>query len=535
MKKRLTVFILLSTLIFSGCSKGEGENNNFTVSGGIEQSQAENRVLTLSMRVPETLNPLRNREETVDTILRLIYQPLITFDDGGKPSPSVAENWSFSQDGLTLSVQLRSDITWQNGSQLTSDDVAFSIETIRGAEEDSVYKKVLNYVVGYRKTGQYSIDIQFASSFSKNLAALNFPVISKAYYQGQTDPKSGVNLSPMGSGPYSMQSYSVASEMMLSANPSYVGGKPEIETISVRTTGGAETDVYAFDQGMTDILVTDAIETGRYADDGVSGVFQFTSNQYDFIGFNFKRPLFQEKSMRQAVAYALPKKAICETVYLQYARVANTPVSPSSWLYEENVVPYDYDTDMAATFLKNAGWVDHNADGRLEKDGENGQEQLHVTILANQENGARRQVASKLRDELTLLGFDVSLDIQPFEQYQEKFMNGDFDLIVGGWQMSPVTDLYSFFGSEGNLNYIGYQDEQMDTLLLAANQAVGEGETLLAYSSLQKRIAEELPYISIAYRNKAMFTSNRVGGTIVPTEEEIFKTIDQWTYESKKE
>ncbi len=220
---------------------------------------------------------------------------------------------------------------------------------------------------------------------------------------------------------------------------------------------------------------------------------------------------------------------------MQYAKTANTPVSPSSWLYEENVAPFEYDADMAATLLKNIGWVDKNGDGRLERDGENGQEQLHVSILANQENSARRQVATKLRDELTLLGFDVSLDIQPFEQYQEKFMNGDFDLVVGGWQMSPVTDLYSFFGSNGDLNYIGYEDEQMDALLLAANQAVGEGETLLAYSSLQKRIAEELPYISIAYRNQAMFTSNRVGGIIVPTEENIFYTINEWTFSSKKE
>ncbi|HBF66669.1 MAG TPA: hypothetical protein DDW34_14230 [Clostridium sp.] len=75
----------------------------------------------------------------------------------------------------------------------------------------------------------------------------------------------------------------------------------------------------------------------------------------------------------------------------------------------------------------------------------------------------------------------------------------------------------------------------MDNLLLAANQAVGEGATLLAYSSLQKRIAEELPYISIAFRSKAMFVSNRVGGVIIPTEDNIFHSVNQWTFESKKE
>lgn len=533
MKKKLIPLFFACILLFTGCTNGSGEKNNFNVSGNVAKTQGESRVLTLSMRVPETLNPLRNREATVDTVLKLIYQPLITFDETGKPSPSIAKSWSFSKDGLTLSLELRNDITWQNGSSVTADDVAFSIETIRGAAEDSVYKKVLDYVSSYSKTGQYSIDIRFKEPFSKNVDALSFPVISAAYYQGQTDPKSGANMSPMGSGPYSMKSYSIASEMILTANPSYVEGKPKIETISVRTTGGAETDVYAFDQGMTDILVTDAIETGRYADEGVTGVHQFTSEQYDFIGFNFHRTLFQDRNMRQVVAYALPKKAICENVYLQYAKVAYTPVSPSSWLFEENVAPFDYDANMAATLLKNAGWSDKNGDGKLEK--ENEPEPLHVSILTNQENSARRQTATKLRDELTLLGFDVTLEILPFDQYQEKFTGGDYDLIVGGWQMSPVTNLYDFFGSNGSLNYIGYQDEQMDNLLLAANQAVGEGATLLAYSSLQKRIAEELPYISIAYRSKAMFVSNRVGGVIIPTEDNIFHSVNQWTFEGEKE
>ncbi len=535
MKKKFMVLILLCVLIFTGCREGGGENNHFSVSGEVEQSQGENHVLTLSMRVPETLNPLRNREETVDTILKLIYQPLIAFDETGKPCSSVAESWSFSEDGRILSLQLRPDIVWQSGSSLTADDVAFSIETIQAAEADSVYKKVLDYISSYHKTGQYSIDISFYTPYSKNLAALEFPIISAAYYQGQTDPKSEVNLTPMGSGPYAMKSYSVASEMILMANPSYVGQKPAIETISVRTMGSEETDVSAFNQGMTDVLVTDAGDAGRYADEGAVGVYQFTSNQYDFIGFNFHRDLFQDKNMRQAVAYALPKTAIYDNVYLQYANLTNTPVSPSSWLYEENVAPFEYDSSMAATLLKNVGWTDKNGDGRLEKDSENGQEQLHVTILTNQENGARRQIATKLGDELTLLGFDVSLDILPFVEYQEKFINGDFDLVVGGWQMSPVTNLYDFFGTNGSLNYIGYQDEQLDTLLLAANEAVGEGATLLAYSSLQKRIAEELPYISIAFRNKAMLTSARVAGEIIPTKDNIFNSIAGWTYGSEKE
>lgn len=74
------------------------------------------------------------------------------------------------------------------------------------------------------------------------------------------------------------------------------------------------------------------------------------------------------------------------------------------------------------------------------------------------------------------------------------------------------------FRHGGSLNYIGYSDADMDTLLTAARTAVGEGQTLLAYSSLQKKLAEELPYISIAYRNQAVFASKNIGGEVHPVE-----------------
>ena len=110
-------------------------------------------------------------------------------------------------------------------------------------------------------------------------------------------------------------------------------------------------------------------------------------------------------------------------------------------------------------------------------------------------------------------------------------MNGQFDMIVGGWHCSEVIDLTPFFGTAGHLNYIGYTNEEMDQLLAAARNATGEGQTLLAYSSLQKKLAEELPYISIAYRNEAVFASKNVGGTISPTAFNVFQGIETWTYE----
>lgn len=533
-KKKLALFLALC-IGLCGCGKEAGteQGNSFTVSGGPNLSGTTDTQLRLSMRIPETLNPLLNREETVDRILKLIYLPLLDFDERGMQVPAVAESWALSQDGRTLTLQIRDDIFWQNGTKLTAEDVVFSLNMLRGAPEDAVYKKVLLYVSGWQNTSEYTVEISFYENFSGNISALRFPVVSAAYYQGQSDPAGVVNMTPMGNGPYEMQSYRRAAEMLLRANTNYYGTLPQIPSICVKITEGEQTDVNAFQHGITDVLVADAMETGRYAEEGAATIHTFPSNKYDFIGFNFNRSLFQEKAIRQAVAYAFPKENLLNSAYLQYGTLANTPVNPKSWLYEENVAPYNYDPAMAATVLKNNGWTDENGDGILEKPTALGTVTLQAAILVNEENSVRKQIASKLCEELRAIGFAAELDILPYEQYQEKLVSGNFDMVVGGWQFSDVVDLTPFFATGGSYNYIGYSNEEMDLLLENARTAVGEGMTLLAYSSLQKKLAEELPYISIAYREDAVFVSKYVGGEITPTSFNVFRNIELWTYHRK--
>lgn len=108
---------------------------------------------------------------------------------------------------------------------------------------------------------------------------------------------------------------------------------------------------------------------------------------------------------------------------------------------------YEYNPTMATTFLKNSGWTDADKDGKLEKEISGIRQSLRATILVNQENAGRVQIASKLKEELTAIGFEVTLDKVDFETYQQSLESGQFDLVVGGWKCSEVTDLTPFFGT----------------------------------------------------------------------------------------
>ena len=174
MKKRILLLLFAFCLCFCGCGKSESQPEDFSAVGGEAVDKLDENMLTLSMRIPETLNPLLNREETVDRILKLIYLPLLTFDDAGKANPSVAESWEFGADGKTITLQLNRGILWQNGGKLTADDVVYSFRTIQNAPDGSVYKNVLNYVSDCTKAGEYTVIFTFHENFSSNLNALCF-------------------------------------------------------------------------------------------------------------------------------------------------------------------------------------------------------------------------------------------------------------------------------------------------------------------------------------------------------------------------
>lgn len=487
-----------------------------------EQNQSESvpksgGTLKLSMRAPITLNPLLNEDVTVDNVLKLVFEPLFTLDKSQKVVPNLAQSYNLSEDGKSVTITLRNDIQWHDGINITAEDVIFSLDTIKTASEFSIYKNTLNNIANYNSAGNNTVVINFLQPDLMSMYNFCFPVIPRHYYRGNLNLENSINLKPLGSGLYKFSSYQIVREMILEKSSNFKG-TPYIDNISVLIMPDKETDLYAFEQSVTDVIVTDISEWGKFSTSKITDTIPLNLNNFEFIGFNFQKEIFNNANIRKAIAYAVPSDEIISNIYLGNAVKSVTPVNPVSWYNtEEGIEKYEYDLTKAREFIKSTNLT---------------KEQLTFSILVNSENNERMETAEIIMNNLNLIGMNVSIIEQNFQDYQTMLNEDKFDMFIGGVILSNTPDLRQLFLSslqapEG-LNFFNYQDSQMDQLLGQVINAVGEENFKQQYSNLQKYISQQIPCIGIAFKSSLVLTGVRVKGEKEPTNNNIFNNIEKW-------
>lgn len=211
--------------------------------------------------------------------------------------------------------------------------------------------------------------------------------------------------------------------------------------------------------------------------------------------------------MRQALSYATPKEEIIEGILFGKDVPSTGPYKPGSYWHNGNVKQYPYDIEKAKTLLAEAGYKDENGDGILEKNGK----KLRFELITNQGNAPRSQTAEILQRSWKQIGVQVEIRILEWATFVNEYINkGNFDAIVMGWNIIQDPDIYDVWSSTkcgGNgLNFICFQNEEVDKLLAAGQNSYDPKIRKIAYDKLQEIIAEEQPYtfLYVPYANTAL-------------------------------
>ncbi|MDR2650052.1 MAG: peptide ABC transporter substrate-binding protein [Clostridiales bacterium] len=470
--------------------------------------------LKIPIRPPKTLNPLLNEDASVDAVLKLLFEPLMTQDSAFKPVPNLA-SFNFASDGMSVIITLRDGLKWSDGVTITSDDVVFSLNTLRDAPDTVVYKSCIrNISAAYTILDEKKIKLQFLQPYSGMAYAFCFPIIPKHYYENQTEPSDDINMKPIGNGLFVFDFYTSMKQMKLNSNPDTYRKRPYFASVEAMVAPDQQSELNAFEQRMIDVVSAELAQWGRYRNNTDTNINEYSTMYYDFIGFNFNNEMLAKFEAREAIAHAVNIPDMINDIYLGHASQAYTPINRDSWLFEPDVSQYAFDLILAENLLKNAGYSGAS-----------------LRILVNAENDERVKIAGILKDNLGKIGVGATLESLVYDEYVRRLNEKDFDVFIGGFNLSAAPDLGFAFGSaNGEENIFSYKNEAMNALLASAFTAAGGAAYQKAVSDLQKYIAKELPCVSLVFRKSAMLSDRKVLGDKHPIIFNIYSDINQWFF-----
>ena len=403
--------------------------------------------------------------------------------------PQLAESWSFSADGLTLTFKLR-ESSWSDGTPLTAADVRFTwtaqtspAVSWTGASNKERIKDVS--VVDLR-TVAFHFDRAYPEMLADAIEGGVLPehVFSKVpFAEWRTHDWSQATI---GSGPFLLAHWRPGEEIALAKNPRYVrADRPLVDQVVVRIVpdvGNLETQLSA---GAVDYVEgvppQDAKRVGALA--GVS-LLVFENPMFDYVGWNARKKPFNDPEVRRALTLGIDRKAIVDDLLYGFGRVSTGPLLSTWWAADPTLTPWPYDPAEARRILAAKGY--------------DAAHPLAFELTTNSGNRLREAVTLKIQDQLARIGVKASPRSFEMKAFRERNLAGKFDAYVAGWRFNGKLDLASIFGGKAlppaGSNAVAYRSDEADRLLAAIGTATDWQSAKEAYGKLARRIHEDQPY-----------------------------------------
>jgi peptide/nickel transport system substrate-binding protein len=467
----------------------------------------------------DNLNPILTTELFVSDVCQLLYSGLIDYDDHGEPVPDVAlavpsqTNGGISKDGKIITYHLRHGVVFSDGVPLTSADVKFTWQQIVNPNNNAASRYPYDDVDSIDTPDPYSVVVHlkvplspFVGFFMRNgsLGSILPKHLLGSYADLNHVP---FNLSPVGSGPYTIARYEPGVLLLLRANPRYWRGRPKLETIEYHIVPNQNTLLTEMEGHEIDFYF-DAPEV-QYAQLKATQGVRVTArpNQtFEHISFNCGRPPLDDVRVRRAIAYAIDWQKLADTVYLGLGQPGMADIAPSSWAYDPSVHQYAFDPEKARALFAEAGWKP-NADGMLAKDGV----PLSLTITTVAGVTSRAKAEERIQQDLRHIGIDLEVHNAQanllFATYGMggMFARGKFDIGLYAWSYTvPEPDNTQTLGPDqvppNGQNYTFCKDALIGEYQKAARTNYDRAVRRAYLVKMQEREYDIVPRHTIIWR-----------------------------------
>lgn len=444
---------------------------------------------------PATLDPTTTNEEFGLLVEEMIFRPLLGIDRQRHSVPALAVSWTVSPDGLAYGFRLDPKARWEDGSPVTSADVAATIDRVRDPKVPAVtWRSGFEDVVAVETPDPLTVTVRFRRPYAERLLAFNMPIVSAV---AMTHPAE-LDRKPFGSGPYRLVSWEANQKLTLERRADASASDVPFRKMVFRVIPEA---AVRFQAGVLGEL--DEFRITRDQRTGAAATADFTSrNQIlkvpQFLVvmavWNCRNPLLADPRVRRALAQAWPRAETARRLHPpDGAALISGPYPSGVAENAPDVAPPPYDPKASASLLDQAG-LSVGRDGFRRKAGK----RASVELLFQAGQPVLNNLAEILRTAYEKVGIELTQRPLDWAAYAQRSEAGEFDVVLTGRQfLPPNLDPYRYYDSSqappNGENAGFYRDAEADRVMEAAQREMDEGKRLELYRQVHRLLAADPP------------------------------------------
>jgi peptide/nickel transport system substrate-binding protein len=529
-------------------------------------ARAKDELVIGITQYPATLNPMIEAMLAKTYVLGMTLRPFVTYDADWKlvcmlctELPTIENGLAEPIDlgdgkrGVKMTVTIRPDARWGDGTPVTTEDVLFAYEVgknkMSGVTAQEVFRRVIKIEVKDERTFTlYLNKLTFdyaAQIFDPLPAHLEREAFADpSQYRTRTKYDTDPTNPGLYDGPYRIAELSTGSYIALEPNPAWQGPKPAFRRVVVRAienTAALEANLLA---GGIDMI---AGELGLSLDQALAfekrngkrfNIIYKPGLFYEHIDLNLDNKVLADERVRQALLWGIDRKAVVQQLFAGKQKVADSFVNPLDWVHTSDVAQYRHDPAKAKALLDAAGWkimrggVRHNAAG----------ERLSFELMTTAGNRSRELVEQVLQSQWRQLGIDVRIKNEPPRVlFGDSVTKRKFDAAMFAWISAPEsvprttlasTEIPSAANNWSGQNYTGFHRDDVDRLIDAIEVELDRGKREALWHELQGIYAEALPALPLFFRADSYILPKWLKG-VTPTGHQAPSTlwIETWRSE----
>ena len=436
---------------------------------------------------------------------RLLYQNPETLE----LEPWIATDYTVNDDATQYSFDLRTDVTYSDGTKLTAANVVKNIDLYGKGDKDRalpVSEAINNYDHG-EVTGDDTVVFHFTApspGFAQAVSTINSGLLSDATLDRASEGFGPGNAKDIiGSGPFVVSAEEIGTKTSVTARKDYDWAPPSLAHQGAAYLDGIDYVVAAEDSvrvgtvvaGQADIARgIEAPDEAQFSASGLSLHAAATNGVNNGLSFRFREPRLEDVRVRQALIAGIDRQQIVDTLFTKNYPLATGALATTALGYVDTSEYYAYDPDKAEKLLDEAGWK-RGSDGVREKDGE----KLSLTFNEALPQPRSKEVVTLIQEQLGKLGVEVSLfagdmaaqtkastDQSTIQVYHSMVGRADFDVLKSQYFSKNRNTLLNLNPADQSVG-----DPELDALLLAIASEATTPERQAASEAAQRYLADK--------------------------------------------